>query len=46
MAAEKSTLRRLVTRVNDKGRSFIGLDGPPAEAIEFSFGAGLFEIWD
>jgi hypothetical protein len=45
MAAEKSTLRRIVTRVNDQGRSFIGIDGPPAEAIEFGFGAGLFEIW-
>jgi hypothetical protein len=45
MAAEKSTLRRIVTRVNDQGRSFVGIDGPPAEAIEFDFGAALFEIW-
>jgi mannose-6-phosphate isomerase-like protein (cupin superfamily) len=45
MAAEKSTLRRIVTRVNEQGRSFVGIDGPPAEGIEFDFGAGLFEIW-
>jgi hypothetical protein len=37
--------RRIVTRVNERGRSIIGVDGPPAEVVQFPFGAGLFEIW-
>ena len=45
MTTETFPLRRIVTSVDDRGRSFIGIDGPPAEAVEFGFGAGLFEIW-
>jgi len=45
MSEDKFPARRVVTRVNERGRSVIGIDGPPAEAIRFPFGAGLFEIW-
>ena len=45
MADGKFPLRRVVTRANEKGRSVIGIDSPPAEVIEFAVGGGLFEIW-
>jgi len=43
MNEAKFSGRRVVTRINEQGRSVIGLDGPPAEAIEFSLGGGLYE---
>ena len=45
MNEAKFSGRRVVTRLNEQGRSVIGLDGPPAETIEFSLGGGLHEIW-
>lgn len=39
-----TTLRRVVTGVAN-GRSAVVLDGPPATAIEFQPGVGLYEIW-
>jgi molybdopterin converting factor small subunit len=45
MNEAKLSGRRVVTRMNEQGRSVIGLDGPPAETIEFSLGGGLQEIW-
>jgi hypothetical protein len=36
MNEAKFSGRRVVTRINEHGRSVIGLDGPPAEAIEFA----------
>ena len=45
MAEEKFSGRRIVTRVNEQGRSVIGIDGAPAETIEFALGGGLYEIW-
>jgi hypothetical protein len=44
MTEAKFSGRRVVTRMNEQGRSVIGLDGPPAETIEFSLGGGLHEI--
>ena len=38
MNEAKFSGRRVVTRMNEQGRSVIGLDGPPAETIEFSLG--------
>jgi mannose-6-phosphate isomerase-like protein (cupin superfamily) len=45
MSKEKFSARRVVTRINEQGRSVIGIDGPPAETIEFALGGGLHEIW-
>ena len=45
MTEAKFSGRRIVTRINEQGRSVIGLDGPPAETIEFALGGGLHEIW-
>jgi hypothetical protein len=41
MNEAKFSGRRVVTRMNEQGRSVIGLDGSPAETIEFSLGGGL-----
>lgn len=45
MTSETPSLRRVVTRIGEQGRSVIGIDGPPAEVIEFGLGGGLQEIW-
>ena len=38
-------MRRIVTGHNEKGRSIITLDGPPARSIGEDVG-GLFELWN
>lgn len=38
-------LRRVITGQNAQGRSYVAIDGPPAEVLPFSEMAGLHEIW-
>ena len=38
-------LRRIVTGHNDKGKSIVIIDGPPARSIGEEVG-GLFELWN
>ena len=40
-----ATLRRIVTCVDDGGRSRVAIDGPPDAVLEFGPGTGLYEIW-
>ena len=40
-----STLRRIVTGINENGKSIVALDGPPDPVMEFNAGTGLYEIW-
>ena len=38
-------MRRIITGHNQKGKSVITIDGPPARSIGEDVG-GLFEIWN
>ena len=38
-------MRRVITGHNEKGRSIVTLDGPPARSIGEDVG-GLFELWN
>lgn len=40
-----SSLRRVVTGLNDQGKSIVAIDGPPSPYIEWDDVSGLFEIW-
>ena len=39
------SLRRIVTGVNEAGRSIVAIDGPAHPKMEFPGGTGLHEIW-
>ena len=38
-------MRRIITGHNDKGKSIVTIDGPPARSIGEDVG-GLFELWN
>jgi mannose-6-phosphate isomerase-like protein (cupin superfamily) len=39
------TLRRIITGLDDDGRSVVAVDGPPSTVLEWEGGSGLYEIW-
>ena len=41
----KARLRRIITALDSDGRSFVSIDGPPGEVIEWRKDEGLYEIW-
>lgn len=42
---QQPELRRIITGVDDQGRSDVSVDGPPSALIEWDGGSGLYEIW-